>query len=52
MGSRDYRRREPKKGKKNSKKISAIELAPMVNVEVIRKGKKARPEEEEEEEVR
>jgi hypothetical protein len=51
MGSRDYRRREPKKTKKNLKKLSAIELIPTVNVEVIRKGKKTRQGEEEEEAV-
>jgi len=41
MGRRDYRRREPKKPKKEAKKISAeTVLPPPVTVEVIKKGKK------------
>lgn len=52
MGSRDYRHREQKKNKKKSKKLSAIELVPTANVEVIRKGKKVRQGEEEEEAAR
>ncbi len=47
MGRRDYRHREPKKSKKDAKKISADTiLAPPVTVEVIRKGKKEGKEEE------
>ena len=48
MGSRDYRRRETKKTKKSDKKVlpaTAI-LPPSETVEVIRKGKKEREEEE------
>jgi hypothetical protein len=52
MGSRDYRHREEKKNKKKSKKLSVIELIPTANVEVIRKGKKARQGEEEKEAAR
>ena len=46
MGRRDYRHREPKKHKKDAKKI-AIEtvLPPPVTVEVIKKGKKEEEEE-------
>ena len=41
MGRRDYRHREPKKSKKDAKKISADTiLPPPVTVEVIKKGKK------------
>ncbi len=51
MGKRDFRGRETKKPKKDSKKpISATILPPPVEVEVIKKGKKARPQEEGEEE--
>mgnify|MGYP001106720254 CR=1 FL=1 len=47
MGSRDYRRREPKKAKKDAKKISvATILTPPTTVEVIKKGKKERKTEE------
>jgi len=48
MGRRDFRHREPKKTKKDTKKASldAI-LSPPVAVEVIKKGKK-KPEAEEE----
>ncbi len=47
MGRRDYRHREPKKSKKDAKKISADTiLPPPVTVEVIRKGKKEGKEEE------
>ena len=50
MGKRDYRHREPKKQKKDAKKISAPAIieTPMT-VEVVRKAKKERKEEEEEE---
>jgi len=48
MGRRDYRRRETKKSKKDAKKVlPATILAPSETVEVIRKGKKERKEEEE-----
>ena len=48
MGRRDYRHREPKKAKKDAKKIpSTTILPPHVTVEVIKKGKKEREEEEE-----
>jgi len=41
MGRRDYRHREPKKPKKEAKKIVAETiLPPPVTVEVIKKGKK------------
>ena len=47
MGRRDYRHREPKKPKKDAKKIAATPiLQPPVTVEVIKKGKKEREEEE------
>ena len=51
MGRRDYRHREPKKQKKDVKKVAPIEIIqPSVQVEVIRKGKK-KPEEAEEAEA-
>ncbi len=41
MGKRDYRHREPKKQRKESKKTSLIEiLPPSAAVEVIKKGRK------------
>jgi hypothetical protein len=42
MGRRDYRHREPKKTKKDTKKISAdtVILPASTTVEVIKKGKK------------
>lgn len=46
MGRRDYRHREPKKPKKDAKKVSATILPPVANVEVVKKGKKRREEEE------
>jgi len=47
MGRRDYRHREPKKHKKDVKKIAATPiLSPPVAVEVIKKGKKEREEEQ------
>ena len=50
MGKRDYRRREAKKPKKESRKITPIEiLQPSMQVEVIKKGKKKREGAEEEE---
>lgn len=46
MGKRDYRHREPKKAKRDTKKISVDTiLPPQVTVEVIKKGKKERKEE-------
>ncbi len=48
MGSRDYRKREPKKAKKSIKQISTdVILPPPVTVEVIKKGKKQTEAEEE-----
>ena len=47
MGRRDYRHREPKKSKKDAKKISAATILPSpVTVEVIKKGRKEREVEE------
>ena len=47
MGSRDYRHKETKKPKKNAKATEHISLAkPVVQVEVLKKGKKDRGEEE------
>jgi hypothetical protein len=49
MGSRDYSHKEKKKTKKDLKKISPVTiLTTPVEVEVIRKGKKNKGEEEEE----
>ena len=46
MGGRDYRKREPKKPKKDSKRISAATiLPPPMTVEVVKKGKKEKTEE-------
>ena len=43
MGSRDYSHHESKKPKKNAKKLPPVTIiAPPVEVEVIRKGKKPR----------
>jgi len=48
MGGRDYRHREPKKPKKDAKKVPPVSIIPSpVNVEVSKKGKK-HPEREEE----
>jgi len=48
MGRRDYRHREPKKAKKDIKKVSpGTILSPSTTVEVIKKGKKERKVEEE-----
>lgn len=50
MGRRDYRHREPKKPKREAKKISPVTIMPPpVQVEVIKKGKKKREEAEGEE---
>jgi len=47
MGKRDYRHRESKKQKKDEKKVHAPPtiIAPPATVEVIKKGKKEKPEE-------
>ena len=48
MGKRDYRHRETKKSKKDTRKLSPVTILPTpVNVEVIKKGKKERKVEEE-----
>ncbi len=48
MGRRDYRHREPKKAKKNTKKVSVDAIIqPPMTVEVIKKKRKVREEEEE-----
>ncbi|MBI2829887.1 MAG: hypothetical protein HYX81_01870 [Chloroflexi bacterium] len=47
MGKRDFVKRETKKPKKDAKKITAeITARPPITVEVIKKGKKLREEEE------
>jgi len=47
MGRRDYRHREPKKPRKDAKKVSATTiLPPSITVEVIKKRKKEREVEE------
>ena len=47
MGKRDYRHREPKKQRKESKKTSLTEiLTPSTAVEIIKKGRKELKEEE------
>lgn len=48
MATKDYRHREQKKQKKGSKKPTPITFSQPVEVEVIKKGKKPRAEEEEE----
>jgi len=49
MLSRDYRHREPKKPKKDAKKILPTNIVqPPMTVEVIKKGKKQEEGEEEE----
>ncbi len=53
MSGRDYRHREPKKPKKDAKKIPTATILPTpMTVEVIKKKRKERKEEEEEEEAR
>ena len=44
MGNKNYKKREQKKAKKESKKITKIDLEPQFNVEVIKKGKKPKEE--------
>lgn len=46
MGTKDFRWREPKKPKKGAKKPTATIITPQVEVEVIKKGKKAKLPEE------
>jgi hypothetical protein len=47
MGRRDYRHREPKKSRKDAKKVSADTILPSpTTVEVIKKGKKEQKTEE------
>ncbi|MDP2730054.1 MAG: hypothetical protein Q8O55_06205 [Dehalococcoidales bacterium] len=47
MGRRDFRHREPKKTKKDAKKtMSTAIMPPSGTIEVIKKGKKEREEEE------
>ena len=49
MGKRDYRHRESKKQKRDTRKIAPINIIqPSAQVEVIGKGKKKREEAEEE----
>jgi len=48
MGKRDFRRRETKKPKKDTRKILPVTvLQPTETVEVVKKGKKEEAEEEE-----
>ncbi len=48
MGKRDYKQREQKKAKKDAKKVSPVTIVTTpVEVEVIKRGKKKRDEEEE-----
>jgi hypothetical protein len=48
MGKRDYRHREPKKPKKDAKKLPPVSILPTpINVEVIGKRKKREEEAEE-----
>ncbi len=50
MGKKDFSKRESRKPKKGLKKMKAIsEILPQPEVEVIRKPKKSREEESEEE---
>ena len=48
MGRRDYRHREPKKSKKDLKKLPTFTILPKpVNVEVVKKRRKEEAEEAE-----
>lgn len=40
MGSKDFRRREPRKLKKGTKKTDITTFVPQTEVQVIKKGKK------------
>ncbi len=53
MGSRDYRHHEPKKPKKNAKKLPPVTILqpPVQEVAIIRKARKPREVEEEPEET-
>jgi hypothetical protein len=47
MGRRDYRHREAKKAKKDTRKISEVTILPTpTTVEVVKRGKKKAEEEE------
>ncbi len=47
MGRRDYRHREPKKAKKDTKKLTVDTIIqPPMTVEVVKKKRKVREEEE------
>ena len=49
MGRRDFRHRETKKPKKDTKKLPPVSILPTpMNVEVVKKKKKTREEEAEE----
>ncbi len=45
MGKRDYRRREPKKAKKDTRKLPPVSILAKPSVEVIKKAKKGEGEE-------
>ncbi|MFW6125589.1 MAG: hypothetical protein ACOC58_00650 [Chloroflexota bacterium] len=48
VGRRDYRKREPKKGKKGAKKpAGTTELQPQASVDVVKKGRKEKEAERE-----
>jgi hypothetical protein len=48
MGSRDYRKREQKKPKKDNRKLPQVSILPTpISVEVIKKKRKREEEEEE-----
>ena len=47
MGTRDYRKREPKKSKKGDKKTHITTLTPQTEVEVIKKSKRTASSSEE-----
>jgi hypothetical protein len=48
MSRRDYRHREPKKPKKDTKKLAPVDIMPpAANVEVVKKRKKQKEGEEE-----
>jgi hypothetical protein len=46
MATKDFRHRETKKQKKDTKKVTPINFAEPVEVEVIKKGKKTKEEAE------
>jgi hypothetical protein len=48
MGRRDYRHKEPKKAKKDIRKLPPVTILPTpVNVEVVKKGRRGKEEEAE-----